>query len=213
MAEEKSWKEFRDSKLLWWVNRSLHLFGWAIILEFENDEVVRAYPAKCKFRGFDEKTEQDGFKGQTRHDGENRPYLKVGNKQNLVIATVTDPISVIKLWVEARDARLNDKIEGLSLLKNAISEHNQYATNFEKAMSNEMQDGANMPKSPELSIDDLATKYPVAACYVKAEGYSRAANFSKSAAGKKAMKLLLDGGSVNDAEEILNSWLDDTYID
>lgn len=27
-VEERTWEEFIDSKLLWWVNRSLHLFGW-----------------------------------------------------------------------------------------------------------------------------------------------------------------------------------------
>ena len=36
MLEERTWKEFRDIKLLWFVNTILHLFGWAIVYE-END--------------------------------------------------------------------------------------------------------------------------------------------------------------------------------
>lgn len=61
MIEEKSWKEFRESGLLWFINRTLHLFGWAIVLEFEDDEIIRAYPARVKFRGFSEDIESDGY--------------------------------------------------------------------------------------------------------------------------------------------------------
>ena len=42
--EKKTWKEFTDNKLLWYVNRMLHIFGWAIVSK-ENDEghAVEAY--------------------------------------------------------------------------------------------------------------------------------------------------------------------------
>lgn len=62
MVERKTWDEFRKTKLLWWVNRSLHLFGWSIIVEMRNDDkVLDIYPAKIKYRGFDAKTESEGF--------------------------------------------------------------------------------------------------------------------------------------------------------
>lgn len=67
MVEEKTWEEFRNSKLLWWINRTLHLFGWAIVYEFEEDSLTkelyisRVYPARVKFRGFDTTTETNGF--------------------------------------------------------------------------------------------------------------------------------------------------------
>lgn len=68
MLERKTWEEFRDSKLLWWANRTLHLFGWAIVLEVEaNGEVITAYPARVKFRGFSEQTETEGFAGLTAY--------------------------------------------------------------------------------------------------------------------------------------------------
>ena len=62
--EKKTWKEFTDNKLLWYVNRMLHIFGWAIVIK-ENDEghVVEAYPARTKWRGFDEKTNEEGYIG------------------------------------------------------------------------------------------------------------------------------------------------------
>ena len=75
MLTESSWKEFFDSGLLWWINRSLHLFGWAIVLEFEGAEILRAYPAKTAFRGFSGDLETEGFIKLTNHMAENMPRL------------------------------------------------------------------------------------------------------------------------------------------
>ena len=61
MIEKKSWKEFRDSGFLWWINMVLHTFGWAIVFEMENDEIINVYPARVKFRGFNEKSNTDGY--------------------------------------------------------------------------------------------------------------------------------------------------------
>jgi hypothetical protein len=61
MVDKKEWKEFRESGLLWWINMILHTFGWAIIFEFDRDEIVNVYPARVKFRGFDESTNTDGY--------------------------------------------------------------------------------------------------------------------------------------------------------
>jgi len=58
------WNTFRQTGLLWWVNRSLHLFGWTLMLEIENDEskkIINAYPIRTKFRGFSEQNEEKGF--------------------------------------------------------------------------------------------------------------------------------------------------------
>ena len=64
MIERKSWDEFRNAKLLWWVNRSLHLFGWSIVVEAdESGKVVEVYPAKVDFTGFSEEDEREGFLG------------------------------------------------------------------------------------------------------------------------------------------------------
>lgn len=58
----KTWEEFKATKLLWWINHTLHLFGWAIVLEVEEGGTVNAaYPARVKFRGFTEDSEERGF--------------------------------------------------------------------------------------------------------------------------------------------------------
>ena len=64
----KSWKEFQESKLLWWVNRSLHLFGWALVAEADDDgNITEVYPARVSFRGFSQESEELGFAGLTHY--------------------------------------------------------------------------------------------------------------------------------------------------
>jgi hypothetical protein len=46
----RSWEEFRESGLLWWINMILHTFGWAIVLNINDDgEVLEVYPARIIF--------------------------------------------------------------------------------------------------------------------------------------------------------------------
>lgn len=62
MVNKKSWMDFKNSGLLWWINTILHTFGWAIVLEIgESGEVVSAYPARVKFRGFSELNNSEGY--------------------------------------------------------------------------------------------------------------------------------------------------------
>jgi len=78
MIEEKTWEEFTDAKLFWWVNRSLHLLGWALVKDVAEDgTVLRVFPARCKFRGFNREIEEDGFIGLTKHIAETMPELVV----------------------------------------------------------------------------------------------------------------------------------------
>lgn len=59
MIEKKTWNEFRDIGLLWFINTILHAFGWAIVYDLDND---LAYPAKVKFRGFSGEINDEGYK-------------------------------------------------------------------------------------------------------------------------------------------------------
>lgn len=71
MVEKKTWQEFRESGMLWFANRILHMFGWAIVFEFDKNELTEVYPARVKFRGFDHKVEESGFIKVTRFMKEN----------------------------------------------------------------------------------------------------------------------------------------------
>lgn len=69
MIERKTWEEFRKSALLWWVNRTLHLFGWALVYEIDKEtrEITEVYPARVSCRGFDREDEDQGFEVLTEY--------------------------------------------------------------------------------------------------------------------------------------------------
>jgi hypothetical protein len=78
-----SWEEFRDTKMLWFVNRILHTFGLAICVDLdEDDKIIDVFPARCTFRGFPETSEDAGFRGVTKYleDNINELRREVGNK-------------------------------------------------------------------------------------------------------------------------------------
>lgn len=78
MIEEKSWEDFRDTGMLWWINQLLHTFGWAIVLEIDHKtkELTRVYPARVKFRGFGEKSITEGYKKVSKYMRENAEQLE-----------------------------------------------------------------------------------------------------------------------------------------
>lgn len=78
MIEQKSWDEFRDSGLLWFVNQNLHLFGWALAYEPETKKV---FPARCKFRGFSERINTEGYQKVTKYLNESMSELLEDTKR------------------------------------------------------------------------------------------------------------------------------------
>ena len=70
--EEKTWKEFRESGLLWFVNTILHLFGWAIVInQNDNGDIVNVSPARVSWRGFSAESNEKGYKSVTKFLSEN----------------------------------------------------------------------------------------------------------------------------------------------
>jgi hypothetical protein len=67
MITKKTWEEFRSSGLLWFINKTLHIFGWAIVVEIENDQVKNCYPARVSFRGFTEDDETEGYQKVSKY--------------------------------------------------------------------------------------------------------------------------------------------------
>lgn len=63
-----SWSTFREAGMIWWVNRILHLFGFALVVVVDsNEEILEVYPARTRFRGFSDDVEEEGFKQATRY--------------------------------------------------------------------------------------------------------------------------------------------------
>ena len=83
MVEKKTWQEFRESGLFWWINMILHTFGWAIVINFDdyNKEtdtgtISEVYPARVKFRGFDENNNTEGYQKVNKFMNENAEQLE-----------------------------------------------------------------------------------------------------------------------------------------
>ncbi len=57
-----TWDDFRSTGLLWFINSILHVFGWAIVVEVDDEtkKVTNCYPARVKYRGFDEASQSEG---------------------------------------------------------------------------------------------------------------------------------------------------------
>lgn len=70
-----TWSEFRDSGLLWFINSILHVFGWAIVLDMEDDKVKIAYPARVRYRGFSPEINDNGYEKVNRFMLENAEKL------------------------------------------------------------------------------------------------------------------------------------------
>ena len=75
MINRKTWEEFRNSGLLWWINQQLHIFGWSIVVVMEDDKILEAYPARVKFRGFDDNNNTQGYIKVSKYMKENAEEL------------------------------------------------------------------------------------------------------------------------------------------
>ena len=75
MIIKKDWKEFQKTGLLLIINQFLHVFGWAIVFEIENDIIKNVYPARVKFRGFDNKSVTEEYIKVAEYLNENSEEL------------------------------------------------------------------------------------------------------------------------------------------
>lgn len=81
MIDKKTWKQFRDVGLLWWINTILHMFGWAIVCQFDKGEIVDVYPARVRFRGFGEDDNTEGYRKVTEYLKDNIEQLSEESKE------------------------------------------------------------------------------------------------------------------------------------
>ena len=82
MKAKKTWEEFRKSGLLWFINTILHMFGWAIVIEYETydketetGKIKEVYPARVKYRGFEGDINDEGYLKTTKYLAKNIEQL------------------------------------------------------------------------------------------------------------------------------------------
>lgn len=72
----KTWDEFRDTGLLWWVNSLLHLFGWTIVMEMDSQKTIKiCFPARTSYRGFPADSNDRGYRKVTNYMVQNSEEL------------------------------------------------------------------------------------------------------------------------------------------
>ncbi|RQO78090.1 hypothetical protein DBR40_09070 [Pedobacter sp. KBW01] len=69
--ESKTWSEFRETGLFLFINSILHAFGWVIVIEWKDGKGIAAYPARTKFRGFDNSATDEAHKKIANYLAEN----------------------------------------------------------------------------------------------------------------------------------------------
>jgi uncharacterized protein YfbU (UPF0304 family) len=75
MVNKKEWSEFRSTGLVLIINQILHIFGWALVFEIENEDIKNVYPARVKFRGFDNESTSEAYQKLSKFMVENAEEL------------------------------------------------------------------------------------------------------------------------------------------
>ncbi len=99
-----------------------------------------------------------------------------------------------------------DMIPGIEALRKARSTRSYEHEMLMRAIDS---GSSRCPKQTvtDEQVAELEAQYPAAVAYLRAESYACASNLDKYAAGRKAKDLLLSGGSVERANEIMDNWL------
>lgn len=64
-------KEFMDSGLLFFINLVLQPLGVSIVIKIDDNKNYTMYPARTKFRGFKEESQNNGYKKLNKYLKEN----------------------------------------------------------------------------------------------------------------------------------------------
>lgn len=75
MIKEKTWQEFKNAGMLWFINTILHAFGWAIVCKASNGKITEVFPARVRFRGFSERDNTEGYIKITKYMKDNADDL------------------------------------------------------------------------------------------------------------------------------------------
>lgn len=67
LIKKKSWNQFRNTGLLLIVNQILHVFGWSLVISIKDGQIEEVYPARVKFRGFDNKNTTEAYQKVTQY--------------------------------------------------------------------------------------------------------------------------------------------------
>ena len=83
MVNRKTWEEFRANGLLLFINQILHIFGWSICYDCDQEtgELKSVYPARVRFRGFNETAVSEAYKNLSKFLRDNADDLYMESRE------------------------------------------------------------------------------------------------------------------------------------
>lgn len=62
MKNIDNWKRFREIGLLLIINQFLHIFGWSIIIEVDDENnIIHVYPKETDYKGFHQSYVEEAY--------------------------------------------------------------------------------------------------------------------------------------------------------
>jgi hypothetical protein len=111
----------------------------------------------------------------------------------------------VKAEAAARAAKIA-AIEGIKEIESVQAEWEEYHYKRNKAYDSEC---GRFPAMPKTKIEDVKAKYPRAAAYLMAQGYTYASNYAKAAAGRTALERIINGEDYETViAEMKTEWTD-----
>jgi len=110
----------------------------------------------------------------------------------MLLAQARDERDERNAYRQARRAKVAE-IPGLAALRAAVAERNRYRDAMREMMEDEDNDGVNPPRQPTADFSQLIASFPRAWAYLRAEEMAAAANYSKSAEGRRALAEIVNG--------------------
>lgn len=140
--------------------------------------------------------------------------VKIEGKPDLE-AAVTEWMAEWDAYKSFKAAEFSANVPGLEELRkvqsDAYNDEHRYRVGFERMMEDEFNDGVNPPAAINETLrsraNTMAVQFPRAAIYLRAKSYTQSDNVNKYSAGKKAMEIISMGGSIEEAQNILENWL------
>ena len=113
----------------------------------------------------------------------------------------------------AKAAEFARNVPGLDELKKARTAAYNEQARYDYEFDRMMDTGHSIsPKAVYETLQakaaQLAGKYPRAAMYLRAQAYTRSSNSNKYGAGEDAKEIIATGGILEEAEAILDNWVD-----
>lgn len=169
-------------------------------------EKINATLALGKFGVINPEVHYGRFRGRDIFRGE----APDGN--NIILLLPQDVIDqALELKSTLRKNEEERVLPGINKLRDLTTEWNYADEQNKRAWNNIENDahGYKPLKATEIykELEETRKKYPRAALALVAENYQYASDDRKVTAGKKALELLKNGGTMEEAQAILDNWL------